>query len=241
MDQATKDALLDRFRSYLEELDEGPDAPALAESEAADLHSIFVEIAALRNETRAQTRLTKEALDQFRGLFDSLRESAAALDRQLEDARAREKGLGRALLQPLLLDILDVRDRLAAAVAAAPPRSAETRVLGAFCRLRDLLGRRPPPDRKADPWREGLAMTLRRLDQMLAARRVAPIAMVGKPFQATLARAVSVIEDETTADGVVLAELRVGYTLEGEVLRPAEVTVARRARATDRRDHGETG
>lgn len=256
MDQATKDALLDRFRSYLEGLDDGADELAHAGGEGTDLHSIFVEIAALRNEARAQSRLTKDALDQFRGVFETLRGNSAALEQQLKDAKAREKDQSRALLRSLLLDIIDIRDRLAAAVAAPPPQSAAVRlrrllarspgVEGALRRLDEKLATLPGGlggrlrwAAAADPWREGLAMTLRRLDQALAARRVTPIALIGKPFQPALARAVSVVEDQTVADGVVTAELRMGFTFEDEVLRPAEVMVARRAQAADRFDQGE--
>jgi len=230
VDQATKDVLLERFRSYLEGLDDDDDEPTHADGEATDLRSLFVEIAALRNETRAQSRLTKDALEQFRGVFETLRGSSAALEQQLKDAKAREKEQARALLRGLLLDILDIRDRLAAACTAASKKSAKTP-------LRRLLFGRGRPE--ADPWREGLAMTLRRLDQALAARRVTPIVLVGKPFQPALARAVSVVEDETMADGTVTAELRAGFLFEGEVLRPAEVTVARRALSAGRRDEGE--
>jgi molecular chaperone GrpE len=243
VDQATKDALLDQFRSYLEGLEDGADAKAPADSGADDLHSIFVEIAALRNETRAQSRLTKEAFDQFRGVFETLRGSGAALEQQLKDAKARETELRRVLLRPLLLDILDIRDRLSAAVATPPPQNARLCPLrrlvpSAFLGPWDRLSRRPEPETEPDPWREGVAMTLRRLDQALASRRVAPIAVVGKPFQPTLARAVSVVEDRTAADGIVLAELRTGFTFEDDLLRLAEVTVSRRVQAADRRDEG---
>jgi len=237
VDQATKDALLNRFRSYLEGLGDESDEPAHPGDEAADLHSVFVEIAALRNEARAQSRLTKEALDQFRGVFETLRGNGAVLEQQLKDAKAREKEQSRVVLRPFLLDIIDIRDRLAAAVAATPPQSGQAPFLRQVFGL--LASRRQPEAQASDPWREGLAMTLRRLDQALAARGVTPIALVGRPFQPALARAVSVVEDETVADGTVTAELHAGFLFEGEVLRPAEVTVARRAQTADRRDEGE--
>jgi molecular chaperone GrpE len=232
VDQATKDALLERFRSYLEGLGDDADEPADREDEAVDLYSVFVEIAALRNEARAQSRLTKEALDQFRSVFETLRENSAALEQQLKDAKAREKEQTRAVLRPFLLDIVDIRDRLAAAVAAPPPQSAQA--LLSRLALGLLPSRLQPKAQASDPWREGLAMTLRRLDQALAARRVTPMALVGRPFQPALACAVSVVADETVADGTVTAELRAGFLFEDEVLRPAEVTVARRAQTADR-------
>jgi len=259
VDQATKDALLDRFRSYLEGLGDDAEEPAHLDGETADLHSVFVEIAALRNEARAQSRLTKEAFDQFRGVFDTLRANGAALERELGEAKAREKEQSRALLRSLLLDIVDIRDRLAAAVESPPSAAPRSRRLppptpDAEDQMHRLGEKRaktpgklsawlrrwlPPETEEDDPWREGLAMTLRRLDQVLAARRVLPIALVGKPFQPALARAVSVVEDETAADGVVTVVLRMGFTFEEEVLRPAEVTVAKRPPIAGRSDQGE--
>jgi molecular chaperone GrpE len=58
--------------------------PATAEEarEEADLFSVFVELAGLRNEVRTQSRLVKEALDQFRGVFDTLQASHATLERR---------------------------------------------------------------------------------------------------------------------------------------------------------------
>ena len=83
-------------------------------------------------------------------------------------------------------------------------------------------------------------MTLRRLDQLLADRRVTPIATVGRPFTPSLARVVATIDDPAVADGVVVAELRAGFKWEDELLRPAEVTVARNPNASGRADQGDT-
>jgi len=93
LDKAIKETLLDRFQSYLDGLDEserGEEPIALDKtSEATDLFSVFVEIAATRNEVRAQSRLTKDALDQFRAVFDTLQSSHAVLEQELKGARAR--------------------------------------------------------------------------------------------------------------------------------------------------------
>ena len=48
-------------------------------------------------------RLVKDALDQFRGVFDTLRASQATLEQELRRARADAQDRERALLRPLLL------------------------------------------------------------------------------------------------------------------------------------------
>ena len=45
---------------------------------------LFVEVAGLRSEVRTESRLVKEALDQFRGVFDTLRASQATLQQELD-------------------------------------------------------------------------------------------------------------------------------------------------------------
>ena len=233
MDPALKESLLDRLGAYLDGLDTGgadeaPPALDPAGEETRDLFSVFVEIAAVRNETRAQTRIVKEALDQFRAVFETLQSSNAALERELKEAHARAREQSRAALRPLLLDILDVRDRLGAGLAAAP---------------RD---RAPPwwaPWRRRpsapDPWRDGLAMTLGRLDRALADRRVTPIVAVGRPFSPAVARAVETRDDPSVEEGWVIAESRTGFEWDGELLRAAEVIVAKRTGAGDGADRGD--
>jgi hypothetical protein len=62
LDDSIKQALIDRFRGYLDMAQDGeepPDDPG----ETADLFSLLVEVAALRSEVRTESRLVKEALE----------------------------------------------------------------------------------------------------------------------------------------------------------------------------------
>jgi molecular chaperone GrpE len=124
LDDSIKQALIDRFRDYLDMVEDGeepPDDPG----ETADLFSVLVEMAALRSEVRTESRLVKEALEQFRGVFDSLQASQATLQRELDRARTETRDQAQSALRPLLLDVIDLRDRLVAALtlsAAVRPR-----------------------------------------------------------------------------------------------------------------------
>ena len=181
MDDSIKQALIDRFRGYLDMVEDGeepPDDPG----ETADLFSVLVEMAALRSEVRTESRLVKEALEQFRGVFDSLQASQATLQRELDRARTETQDQAQSALRPLLLDVIDLRDRLVAALtlsAAARPR------------WRDRLWRRDRSGVAA--WQEGLRMTLRRLDQVLLDRRVVATQLAGLPLDPRLARAINVV------------------------------------------------
>ena len=83
MDDSIKQALIDRFRGYLDMVEDGEESPD-DPGETADLFSVLVEMAALRSEVRTESRLVKEALEQFRGVFDSLQASQATLQRELD-------------------------------------------------------------------------------------------------------------------------------------------------------------
>src|ERR1700729_2315693 len=127
MDDAVKESLLDRVRCYLDSIEDelDPEQDAAAPGPEADLYTVFVELAALRNETRSEARLIKEALDQFRGVFGTLQSSHATLEQELKRVHAEARERGRAQLRPLLLELLDLRDRLAAGSQqpiAPPPR-----------------------------------------------------------------------------------------------------------------------
>lgn len=215
MDDSIKQALIDRFRGYLDMVEDGeepPDDPG----ETADLFSVLVEMAALRSEVRTESRLVKEALEQFRGVFDSLQASQATLQRELDRARTQTRDQAQSALRPLLLDVIDLRDRLVAALtlsAAARPR------------WRDRLWRRDRSGVAA--WQEGLRMTLRRLDQVLLDRRVVATQLAGLPFDPRLARAIGTAADSSVAEGTVIKEVRAGFLWDDQVLRTAEVIVSK--------------
>ena len=221
MDDSIKQALLSRFQAYLDSAETAAPEPR---TETSDLYSLFVEVAGLRSEVRTESRLVKEALDQFRGVFDTLQASQANLQQDLDRARAAARDQADAALRPLLLDVIDLRDRLLAALvsaAAARPGWA------------GRLLRRPASGGEA--WQEGLSMTLRRLDQVLLDRRVMPMQLAGQPFDPRRARVVGTSADSAAADGIVLQEVRAGFLWDDRVLRTADVIVSKSATGTGER------
>ncbi len=223
MDDHVKQALMGRFQAYLDRADETvPEPPEETVGETADLYSLFVELAGLRSEVRTESRLVKDALEQFRGVFDTLQASQADLRQELDRARSTARATAReqadAALRPLLLDVIDLRDRLLAALhsATAPPPG----------RLRRLWRR---PAAVGEAWQEGLRMTLRRLDQVLLDRRVAPMALLGLPFDPRRARVVATRADRQAAAGTVVEEVRAGFLWDDQVLRTADVIVSKHA------------
>ena len=215
MDDSTKQTLLSQFSAWLDAAQSDP-APPDETTLTTDLYSLFVEMAGLRSEVRTESRLVKEALDQFRGVFDTLRSGQATMQQELERARAEARDQARAAVRPLLLDIIDLRDRLLAAL-----KFSGTARSGWFDRLRRV---KAPSE---ESWREGLRLTLRRLDQVLIDRRVVALRLEGQPFDPRHARVVATSADSAAPDGTVIEEVRTGFLWDEQVLRTAEVIVSK--------------
>jgi molecular chaperone GrpE len=216
VDDSAKQALLGRFSEWLDAA--GPSAsPPGDPVPTTDLYSLLLELAGLRTEVRTESRLVKEALDQFRGVFDTLRASQSTLEQELGRVRGDGREQTRAALRSLLLDAVDIRERLRAALKFAPAAPA-----GWWDRL---LRRKAP----APTWQEGLRLTLERLDQVLLARRVAPMKLEGRPFDPRFARVIATSAESSAPDGAVIEEVRAGFLWDDQVLQIADVIVSKSA------------
>lgn len=219
MDAEAKERLIDEFRACLVDWDpaDGTDAETQGEGATVDLALLFAELSVLRNEVRVEARQFKTALDDMRALTELLGEQNRRLTRDLERAREAEGVVQRQTERRLLLDMLDVRDRIGAA-------------MGIFSAYRPgLLSRLAPTEtRLAQGLGEGIALTLRRLDDVLTERRVRAIEAVGGRLDPNTMRAIGVAMDADRAAGEVLSEARRGYMRDDELLRLAEVIVNKR-------------
>ena len=199
MDVVSNSRLLDEFREFLET--DGAEAEE-AEIAAVDLCSLFGEMAALRTEVKSEARLFRSALDEFREVQGWLRDSQDNLGTELERFRGEFPGLRRAALRPVLLDLLDLYDRLASGRDAL---QGYRPVRGWFRRIKS------------------------RLEELLARQQVRPMESLGKPVDPHTMKVMEVEPDSRPdlASGTVTAELRKGFLWGEEVLRLAEVRAAR--------------
>ncbi|MBO0711086.1 MAG: nucleotide exchange factor GrpE [Acetobacteraceae bacterium] len=215
MDDHEKERLLDQFRRYLDGIDTVPHEPIAADetNSGADLVGVFVELAALRNEVRGESRQVKDALVQFRSVFGAMESNQTRLEEELRRHQIEARERAQALLRPLFIDLLELRDRLVAGLRQPAPARGW---IGRFRRHRTDV---------AEGWRDGLAILLRRLDRILSERGVAPIDVIGQPFNPRLSRAVGTRWDPARAPGTVVEEIRAGFLWEEELLRVSEVIV----------------
>jgi molecular chaperone GrpE len=220
MDTETKEQLLDRFRAYLDKLPEATPVESAETDRRTDLYSLFAELAALKNEVRLESRQVKTALDEFRAVFETLQASQTQLGGELDRARAALPEQRRAALKPVLLELLELRDRLEAGLRVLQNYRPAllARLLGAGRRERALLR----------AITEGQDISLRRLDQILNTQQVASLNAQGQPLDPHTMRAAELDQRPDLANGIVTEELRKGYLWQGELLRLAEVKVNRR-------------
>ncbi|TVR65377.1 MAG: nucleotide exchange factor GrpE [Candidatus Competibacteraceae bacterium] len=218
MDNETTERLLDRFRAYLDdapEPDSNDEAGAAAERRT-DLYSLFAELAALKNEVRLESRQVKTALDEFKSVFSTLHASQNQLTGELDRTRAALPEQRKAGLRPVLLELLELRDRLEAGLQAL--QNHRPSLLGR------LGGRELALIRAVT---QGQDISLRRLEQILSAQQVVALAALGQPLDPHTMRAAEVEHRAEIANGVVTEELRKGYLWQDELLRLAEVKVNR--------------
>ena len=227
-----KERALDDFRRWLDELEEIPPA-AEGEPPSCDLHDLFSELAALRQEVRLQNREQSRAgreLANAAARYDAIDRTPRRRDEELD---ALERRVARAAEDRCLLSVLDLRDALVRG------REAARRLRKAGKKAGKTAGKKPgrkralprKPFRRLQPAIAGVVdgyeLALRRCDRALARFGVHGVPAVGARFDARTMHAVETRRVADREDGVVVDELVSGFVRDGEVLRLAEVAVNR--------------
>ncbi len=198
-----KEALIDTFQRYLEQ---APDEEAALPE--VGMVRLFTELAALRTEVRGESRQFSRTLEDYHRLLELLEREQKRYEGCLEEVERRR-------LRPLLLELVDLRERLAVGLDAL-----ETLRPGWLVRI--LCKRRRL---RYEAVREGQRLTLARFDQLLASSGLTPLEVVGRPFDPGVMRAAEIVRMPGVGEGEVVAEIRRGWRWGDEVLRLAEVKV----------------
>jgi molecular chaperone GrpE len=215
MDPSARDQLLARFAAYLDHPEDAADPDHESAEPAPDLFTLLAELSALKNEVKLESRQVKAAVDQFRDAFELVRQAQARLEEGQAQRTEAERRARHEAERDLLLECLDLRDRLQAGHDQARRYSP------------GWLARRGRADAFVAGMAEGLGMNLQRLDETLARRGILPLRVLGARFDPRTMHAAEAGRDPTQADGLVLAEVRRGFVQGQRLLRPAEVVVNR--------------
>jgi molecular chaperone GrpE len=209
---AQKNELLEDFRNYLEQSRLEP----FAVQEQPDLHTLLSEMAGLKTEVKAESRQFKSALDTLSSALAAVQEDNKSLTAELAAHAERMEQQQRQIMRTVLLDIVEIYDRLAAGLEALQNYRP---VSSLFKRSRDQ------DVRFIRHFKEGQRMTVRRFEQLLQQYQVRQIDCVGEIFDPVTMSAIDTGYDPKLENGIVLEELRKGFLLQDQVLRLAEVKV----------------
>lgn len=242
--------------ALLAELDETFDvARARALDPRCDHHRLWSDVVRLAQEVKLQGRSFGELSECVARVGDLAPRADAALEAQgkalvearriVEDMRAAgdernaaaEKRAEQRGRRQALEVLLDLRDRLRRGLALAnrqlqvAPPSGAMQQSGAMQRLRTLLRRRsveaPQAVEATHALVTGYSLTLERLEEELEGLGVRAVECDGRPFDPHLMNAADVERTERVPQGTVLETFRAGYCCGEEVLRTAQVKVAR--------------
>lgn len=145
----------------------------------------------------------KKAKDEAEGYLTKLKYLMADFDNYRKQADRQVVARVEAGKAELLLKFLNVRDDYERALAMA--KKSNTPEVAA-----------------------GLEGILKNIDSMLAGEGVRPIEAVGMPFDPRVHDAIAFLALDDVPEDSVTAEIRRGYMLNGKVLRPSMVEVARK-------------
>jgi len=150
----------------------------------------------------------KEALEQEKAKADEYLNRLKYLQADFENYQKRVEKEREELLkrgnEELIMKLLSVVDDLERAVEAGKS-SSDKEVLVS-----------------------GVEMVLKQFQAALAEEGLSQIEAVGKPLDPELHEAVSTVETDQCPENIIVRVLRKGYSLNGKVIRPSVVEVAKR-------------
>jgi len=172
-------------------------------------------LAPLATEIPAAREVQEKATEQTQCLAESVQAGREERDREV--AREAER---RARAETIEL-LLDIHERMARGLGAVQSYTKRVRaILGASRQYATIA--------EAAPGLEtGYRLSLEHLDETLGRLGVREIPCDGQLFDAHRMKAVDVAETDRAPEGTVLEVHRAGYEWNGELLRLAEVKVAR--------------
>ncbi len=242
-----------------------PEAPSVGLGvPEVGLYRLVEEFTALRHEVKLQTKggrdlhaqveallpAFRQAIEQFRGVEPKQRQAAFEAARPLAEALADlDEALERGCLE---------MEKARGWLIDEPARALEA-AIDELLSLRSWLGRRRLRSyhedvraviRRRDGWVrpelldaliEGIALIQGRLRRVMEAEQIRRIETEGQPADPERMTVIEVVDAPDVPPGVVVDEVRRGYTWRGRVLRFAEVRAARFARPSPDGGDGENG
>ena len=178
--------------------------------------------------------------EEFSEFIKGQAQADSDLSARLEEAEQEINRL-RELLQRHHADHTNYKRRMEETEAQRASRAAAHLVSGLLPVLDDLdraTGSGPDADGRGvgsaqdRVWKEGMELIRQKLMSILEKEGVRKIESVGEKFNPVLHEAVAPHPTDTVPEDTIVTVQQHGYTLNGSLLRPAKVTVARRPQHT---------
>lgn len=171
----------------------------------------------VQDEIEALKKELAVAKEQAEGNLNKLKYLMADFDNYRKQMERQAASRVETIKAELLLKFVNIRDDYQRAIESARQKS-EPAVI------------------------EGLEGILKNIDSLLSSEGVAPIEAVGTPFDPHVHDAISFSHRDDVDENTVTAEIRRGYVLNGKVLRPSMVEVARKvSKNSDSANNGSAG
>jgi molecular chaperone GrpE len=208
---------LTQLRQHLDalvQLDENLPTPDSVAQPEVDLEDLVAQVRKLGKTQFKANTLQESQLEQQQAAFDSLQKTITRQEELIAGlAQQREQAVQAAQLE-LLKSLLPILDSLDAAFDNG--RRQILRLSMSRDARQALIA-----------WLDGLRLARLRLLDLLAAHEITPIPTIGHPFDPHRHVAVATDTRGHTPDGIITGEDQRGYATPGQVLRFAEVVVAR--------------
>ena len=225
-------------------------APAESPERDFGLYRLVEEFTALRQDLKLQTRSARGLEEQTETLLAALRQALEAF-RSIEPKEAQASWSAGKALASALADLDEALDRGRTQIERACQRLIEEptaaflvqldahfsgqswlrrRMLKAYYhQVRELIVQQEPRERQIlmQALLEGYGLIQDRLGRALSAERISRIGTVGRAVDPEQMIVVEVVDVPGSKSGIVLEEVRRGYTWDGRVLRYAEVRATR--------------
>jgi len=171
-----------------------------AEERIAALDTEGVSVSAQIEELTQQLEAAEQRASEAESGWQRARADYQNLKRRSEEQRAESAGIAG---DRLLIRVLDLADDF------------------------DLAVEHIPEEAKDSAWVEGITAIDRKLRALLEAEGIDSMAGEGEPFDPQTQQAISYEDTADVPDGTVIKVLQRGFTINGRILRPALVAVAR--------------
>jgi molecular chaperone GrpE len=171
--------------------------------------------------------MSDQSMDEIRPELAEKLDELEILRQSLEQAKAKEQDTYDQLLRQTA-EFQNFRKRSETSLSEARKAGKEA-VLLQIISLADALVHAEVANQKAtdvESMKKGLSMVLKQFEKFLADQGLVPIKAKGEKLDPHQHEAIARIPSAELEEGTIVDEIQRGYTLNGQIVRPARVSVA---------------